>query len=247
MKSIGGASFSRAGWLRSHGRARRSRSGLDRPPASSESLRLFRHAPDAGRRGIRIAARPPLGGPLNWKSLLGALLLLALVSGPAAAVSVGVGAYGGVSIPVVQDDNGNGSIFGFRVPVKIIPLISAEGYYASTAGGDKSVDAAGVTYTRSGIDNTSFGVNALFTFGTGMQMFPFVGIGSNHLKRDGLDATETGYDFGLGLGFKLPLTGLSGDARGTFNVVTDAGSSQASRKWAELTVGVNYALFKALP
>jgi hypothetical protein len=183
---------------------------------------------------------------MNWKSLLGALLLLALVSGSAAAVSVGLGAYGGKSIAVIlQNDIKPGSIFGLRVPVKITPLVSAEAYYASTAGGDQSVGVAGLTYTISRVDDTAFGVNALFTFGTGMQFFPFAGIGSNHLKGDRLDVTQTGYDFGMGIGFKLPLPGLSGDVRGALNIVPSPG--EASRKWAELTVGLNYALFKALP
>ena len=184
---------------------------------------------------------------MSWKSLLGALLLLALVSGTAGAVSVGLGAYGGMSIPVVQDDNGNGSVFGLRVPVHIVPVFTAEPYFSSTAGGDKTLDAAGVSYTRSGIDNTAFGLNVLFQFGTGVQFFPFAGLGSNHLKRDGLDKTQTGYDFGMGVGFKLPLSGLSGDVRGALNVVKDPGTSEASRKWAELTIGVSYALYKALP
>jgi len=33
------------------------------------------------------------------------------------------------------------------------------------------------------------------------------------------------------------------DARGALNVVTDPASSDASRKWGEITVGVSYAIF----
>jgi hypothetical protein len=81
----------------------------------------------------------------------------------------------------------------------------------------------------------------LFEFGTGFRLFPFVGLNSNHLTRSGLDQTETGYDLGLGLGFKLPLAGLGADVRGALNMVTDPASSDASRKWAEITVGVSYS------
>jgi len=45
---------------------------------------------------------------MNTKTLLGALLLAALVPGAARAGNVGLGVYGGGSFPIVQEDNGNG-------------------------------------------------------------------------------------------------------------------------------------------
>jgi hypothetical protein len=175
------------------------------------------------------------------KQILVAVLALMLAPGLAHAVSFGVAAFGGTSTPVVQDDTGSGSLFGARVPVNFVPLITVEPYYASTSGGNKDYTAAGLSYTRDGIDVTSYGANVLFEFGTGVRLFPFVGLSSNHLKRSGLDETETGYDFGLGVGFKLPLAGLGADVRGALNMVTDPASSAASRKWAEITVGVSYS------
>ena len=184
---------------------------------------------------------------MNRKLLSAALLIVALAPGAAGAASVGLGVYGGASIPLVQDDNGSGSLFGLRVPVNLVPLLTVEPYFAKTSGGDKSQDVGGISYTRSGIDDTAFGANVLFTFGTGMQLYPFVGVGSNHLKRPGLDATQTGYDFGLGLGFKVPVTGLSVQLRGALNMVTDPGSTETSRKWGEITAGVSYGLLHFPP
>jgi hypothetical protein len=133
------------------------------------------------------------------------------------------------------------------VPVNFVPMLTVEPFFAKTSGGDKTQTAGPLSVTFPGIDVTSYGANVLFTFGTGLQMYPFAGVSTNNLKRQGLDATQTGYDFGLGLGFKLPLVGLSAHARGQANIVTDPAASQASRKWAEITVGVSYSLFHFPP
>ena len=54
-----------------------------------------------------------------------ALTVLALATGTARAGSIGVGVFGGASAPVLQDDEDNGSIYGVRVPVKLVPLFTA--------------------------------------------------------------------------------------------------------------------------
>ena len=173
-----------------------------------------------------------------------ALIALALVLGAraAGAVSVGVGAFGGVSIPLVQDDTGQVTLFGLRVPVNLIPLLSVEPYFAATSGGDKDETFVGTGYTRSGLDVTAFGANALLSFGSTIRFYPFAGIGSHKLKREGAeDITKTGYNFGLGLGVSPPVAGLSVDLRGELNAVVDG---DASRKWANVTLGVSYNLIK---
>ena len=183
------------------------------------------------------------------------LVALSLIPGVAHAVTIGVGAFGGTSIPVLQVDNGRGSTFGLRVPVNFVPLLTVEPFFAKTSGGEKTQTLGPLSYTFPGIDVTSYGANELFAFGTGFQMYPFAGVSSNNLKgRErkaaqivDLDATRTGYDFGLGFGAKLPLVGLSAHARGAFNIVIDPAGSRASRKWTDITVGVSYSLFHFPP
>ena len=170
-------------------------------------------------------------------------LLIGTLPVQATALGIGVGAFAGTSTPVIQDDNGSGAQFGIRVPVSIVPMFTVEPYFASSSGGDKDQEIGGVTYTRSGIDVTTFGANLLLTFGGGLQFAPYVGVGSNKLERDGLDATETGYTFGLGLRFGLPLAKLALHARGGMNAVLEEGSSETSRKWVDATLGVSYDLF----
>ena len=55
------------------------------------------------------------------------IVLLALVLGAGAAsavsgVSLSGGAFGGVSIPILQDDSKQGVIYGLRLPVSVLPL-----------------------------------------------------------------------------------------------------------------------------
>ena len=174
-------------------------------------------------------------------------LEIVVLAGTAGAASIGIGAFGGTSTPIVQDDNGSGAIFGIRVPVSVVPLLTVEPYFAKTNGGDKDQDVGGITYTRSGIDVTSYGANAMLTFGTGIQMYPFVGIGSAKTKRVGLDATNTQYNFGLGVGFTPPVLKLSIHLRGEVASVLEPGTSESARKWANLTLGVSYGLIEFPP
>ncbi len=169
-----------------------------------------------------------------------AVLALALVPAAASAVGVGLGVYGGASFPILQDNAGNGSQFGVRVPVSVIPLVTAEPFFAKSSLGDKEDTFGGVTYKRSGPDVTTFGLNALLNFGGPFQFYPFVGIGSSKIEQEGAsDITETTYDFGLGLGLS-PIPKLSVHVRGEFSAVV---TGDTSRKFGNLTAGVSYALF----
>lgn len=181
------------------------------------------------------------------KRMMCALLALALAPAAVGAATIGIGAFGGASIPIVQDDNGQGTIFGLRVPVSLLPLVTIEPYFAKTSGGEKDQDVEGTTFTREGIDATSFGANAMLNFGAGLRFYPFVGIGSTKLERTGLDATSTTYNMGLGVGFTLPVAKLALDLRGELASVLDEDDSDSARKWANVTVGVSYGLFSFPP
>jgi hypothetical protein len=173
-----------------------------------------------------------------------ALVALACVTGIAGAATVGIGAFGGVSVPVVQDDNGQGTVFGIRAPVSLLPLITIEPYFLSGSGGDKDQDlGGGTTITRSGIDVTGFGANAMLTIGGPFSFYPFVGIGSHKLERTGLDETRTTYNFGLGIRIS-PMPKLGVHVRGELNAAVQ---DDASRKWGTVTAGVSYDLVSFPP
>lgn len=167
------------------------------------------------------------------------LVLTAVGAATARAGSIGIGAFGGMSTPVLQEDTGGGSLFGVRVPVKLVPLITVEPFYASSSLGDKTQTIAGIEYTRSGFDVTSYGANAMLTMGGPVSFYPFAGIGQTKLKRDPIDDSFTSYDFGFGIGIS-PMPKVTIDLRGELQAVVDG---EASRKFGNATVGVSYALF----
>ncbi len=168
-----------------------------------------------------------------------ALVSTLLCAAPASAGNIGVGAFGGWSVPVVQEDQGNGSIYGVRVPLSFTPLLGFEGYWASSALGDKSVETGGVSFTREGSEVSTWGANVTFSMGGAMRFFPYAGIGSVNYSRTGQDETFTSYQFGLGLGF-TPAPKISLDVRAELQM---AAKDQISRKLGNFTVGASYALF----
>lgn len=170
-----------------------------------------------------------------------AAILVALAPTAAAAGSIGIGVFGGVSLPIVQDDVGTGTTYGVRVPVGLLPLITVEPYFASSAMGDGEVDLDGETYTRDGYDITAAGGNLILGHpgGTGIQLLPYVGLGYHHLTRaSSEDLDEVGFNFGLGVGLGV-LSKLSVQARGELNMVV---TGDTSRKFANATLGVSYDL-----
>jgi hypothetical protein len=173
--------------------------------------------------------------------LTAALAVLALCAGRAGAAEIGVGAFGGVSIPVLNDLSKQGTQFGARVPVNLLPLLTVEPFFATSSLGDAEETFVGISYTRDGGKVTGFGANALLTFGSpAFRLFPIVGIGSYKTERDGAEElTDIGYNFGLGVGFS-PIPKLSVSVRGELNmIVTD----ETSQKAANVTVGASYAVF----
>ncbi len=169
-------------------------------------------------------------------ALAGALLSVSL----AHAGDIGLGAFFGRSIPVLQEDQDQGSLYGLRAPLALTPLITIEPFWSTSALGDQTVTFGGVDFTREGSDVTTFGANVALSTTGPMRFYPFVGIGSVNFTRAGQDETYTSYHFGLGLGF-TPAPKLNLDIRGELQAAAKDG---ASRKMANITVGASYALFK---
>lgn len=167
------------------------------------------------------------------------LVLLAATVGAARAGSIGVGAFTGMSFPILQEDVSQGAMFGLRFPVKLVPFVTLEPYWASGSLGDKDEDVGGITYTREGFDETAWGLNAMLTMGGPVQFYPFAGIGSTKLERSGSDLSLTTYNAGFGLGIS-PAPKLTLHLRGEFQMAVDG---EASRKFGNATIGASYALF----
>lgn len=185
-----------------------------------------------------------------------ALLLLGVGAAPAHAglglTSVGVGAFGGLSVPVLQDVTASsfspsdafgktGSQFGIRVPVAAIPVFTFEPFYSKSSYADRTETLGGLSYTRDGFSGTAYGLNAILGHvdGSSVSFYPFAGIGHYKLTRTGSDdISDVGYDFGLGLGIQA-VQKVSVQIRGEFTLVK---TGDTSRKFTGATLGLNYSL-----
>lgn len=166
-------------------------------------------------------------------------LLLLLQSASAAGLSVGVGAFGGVGIPVAQEDQSQGTVFGIRGSVKALSLITVEPHITFLKYGDSDIDA--IVGDMPGAKVNGFGVDARLgsLAGPGLSPFFFVGIGIYKTKNDDLqvDESEVGLSGGLGIEIGVgPSLGL--EVRGRFDVIGTEGGG--SKKAALITAGVNY-------
>ena len=168
---------------------------------------------------------------------LGLLVLLQSVS--AAGLSVGVGAFGGVGIPIIQDDQSQGTVFGIRGSVKALSVLTVEPHLTFLKYGDGEVDAIGDEFPGAKVNG--YGVDARLGSlpGPGLSPFFFVGLGVYKTKNDDLQADESDVGISGGLGLEIgmgPSLGL--EVRGRFDVIkTDGGGS---KKAALITAGVNY-------
>ncbi|NOT33152.1 MAG: outer membrane beta-barrel protein [Candidatus Eisenbacteria bacterium] len=169
-----------------------------------------------------------------------AVVLAALMPCLAQAGMIGIGAYGGLSIPIAQDDNGQGPIFGLRVPVRLAPMFTVEPFFAMTQAGDADQEIGGIQYTRDGFEATGFGANLLLTFGDKIQFYPFGGLSMSTLSREGSEDLElTGFNFGLGLGVS-PVEKVRLHLRGEGQSLI---KDERGRMFGNVTVGVSYDLF----
>ena len=172
-----------------------------------------------------------------------AFLALAMGAGSAQAAGpgIGIGPYGGYNIALIQQDTGNGPVYGIRAPINLIPLITVEPYYASSSLGDVDETFGGLSYTRTGFDMKVFGATAILgSWGSGgLKFYPYAGIGSYKLERTGSeDIKETGYNFGLGIGVPAGPK-ISVQMRGGLDMIV---TGDTSRKFANATIGINYNL-----
>ncbi len=186
----------------------------------------------------------------RWLALAAVAALLGAGSAMATEeLRVGVGAFYGRSAPVLQDVDASsfspddalgegGSEWGVRVPIKVIPVVTIEPYYASSSYGDNTQDFNGLSYTREGWDRKAFGGNFLFanTLASGFKFYPYVGVGSTKLTRTDEELNEFTWNFGLGLGFSLNEK-MAVHVRSQLDLmVTD----DTSRKFGDVTAGLQY-------
>lgn len=178
------------------------------------------------------------------KKILCLSILMVLLGGVSVASAAGkfsVGGFAGLNIPVGQEDVGNGTLFGAKGRIILLPFLGVEPNFVFSKYGDKDHDVGGLTMTRSGGDVTSFGVDAVIGTFSGFSQARFyglVGINSNTFKRDGLpDQTRMGVSFGTGIEF-LPADVFGIEVRARIHSISLEGGG--GRNNLELSAGLNY-------
>ena len=162
-------------------------------------------------------------------------LLLVTTLAQAQVPKLGVGAFGGLSLPIAQQDQASGTEFGLRARLTLLPFLSGEAQLAFTKWGTPD-PINGVPWTE-GSKVTEFGINGVLGGGAGIGIKPFfvAGFGSYKVKNDATkdEFTRMGYSAGLGLGIGfVPKINL--DARGEVVVIpmAEGGSKKAIKATA---------------
>ncbi|UCD63167.1 MAG: outer membrane beta-barrel protein [Candidatus Zixiibacteriota bacterium] len=167
-------------------------------------------------------------------------MLLLYSSAAAVGPRLGAGVYGGLDIPIIQDDQAQGTIFGIRGKIKALPIVTVEPRISFTSFGGPDYEDFDLDMEGSKV--TSYGVDAAFgaPFGaTGFNLFGVLGAGFYKVKRDQTNQDETNLGWSAGLGLAIGLAPMvSVEARGMLHVIPyDEGGSAKS---VSATAGLNY-------
>ncbi|MGB7062182.1 MAG: outer membrane beta-barrel protein [Candidatus Zixiibacteriota bacterium] len=172
------------------------------------------------------------------------LIIVALFVASSSSVTLAgkfsLGAFGGLNIPLAQDDAKSGALFGAKGRVLLLPYLGIEPYFSFAEYGAKDVEVRGVSFAGKSGDITSFGADLVLGSISGMgktKFYGLVGINSNTYKREGIpDESGLGLAFGSGLEF-FPTEMLSLEFRAKYHPIK---LGDGGRVHLELSGGVNY-------
>lgn len=175
------------------------------------------------------------------KKIIPIFLILVMTGTSSALTDISVGAFGGLNIPLVQDDAKSGNGFGVKAKFSPVPMIAGAVFYESRDFGDPELTIFGQTMSIDGGKVSAFGAEVLIGNvggGMGPHFYWTVGFCSYKWTRDGQDdLSKIGYHIGPGFELVLPVN-IGLEIRGKFEVIpTDGGGS---RKNALVFIGANY-------
>ena len=180
----------------------------------------------------------------------GLLLTLVLVmsAGTAGAiVDISAGVFGGMDVPVVNDEAGSGALYGLQAKVTLLPFFALGGFYRASSYGEISETffegkADEFIGTVDGGSASSFGLDAYLgtspAIGGGVNVYLVGSVGSWKWTRDHRDdVSEIAFSVGPGVEIVLPFN-VGVEGRALFQIVpTENSGSIKSFIWF---VGANY-------
>lgn len=166
------------------------------------------------------------------------IIVLLLPAVPALAEPVGFGVSGGALVPVSQEDQSTGSIFGLKIRANLPGPFVAEPNIQFGSFGNADITGIG---SRDGASLNSYGIDIILGDAiarVGFKPYFLLGGAVYNTKRDGDETTNrSGWSFGAGAALGIRQD-LDIDFRGRLNIVSWEGSS--SKKSFEVTVGASY-------
>jgi len=178
------------------------------------------------------------------KALLLASVIL-LTTNAMALTDISIGVYGGLNMPIVQDDAKSGTGFGLKAKFAPSPIIGFSAFFESRSFGDAEitvpVGGQDVTMTSPGGKISVFGAEGMIgnvAGGVGPHFYWMLGISNYKWTRDGYsDLSKVGYHLGPGVEIGFP-SNIGVEAKAKFEIVpTDGGGS---RKNILIFLGANY-------
>lgn len=170
---------------------------------------------------------------------------LCALSIPAAAgpVDLGIGVYGGINYPVLEDGASGGAAYGAKLRVLTpLPMLAGEVYYTRMGQTDiEDIWEDDISVALEGDGFNVYGADVLFgnlRGAPGLKLFSVAGVNFVNFEGDGSDELKMGGEIGAGIEFAPPIVGLSVEVRGMLMVL--AWSEGADKKLATVTAGVNY-------
>lgn len=164
-------------------------------------------------------------------------------SASAGPVELGIGVYGGINYPVLEDGASGGAAYGAKLRVLTpLPMLAGEVYY--TRMGQTDIEDIWEDDVSLALDGDGFNVyGADVLFGNlrgmpGLRFYSIAGVNFVNFEDDGSDELKIGGEVGAGIEFAPPVIGLSVELRGVLMVL--AWSEGADKKLATVTAGVNY-------
>lgn len=123
----------------------------------------------------------------------------------AMARPIGVGAFAGLNIPIVQEDAGNGPLYGARLRLVMTPFLALEPTLAYLKQGDVSVEVGNEEIDLDGGQSTALGVNVIVgSVGppADLRIYGILGVASHAMKQEGTE-DESRFAMSLGPGLEI--------------------------------------------
>lgn len=177
------------------------------------------------------------------KNTLILILLICLIVPAVHASSVkwGLGLSGGMEFPFVQQDQKQGTVFGFKAKLSLLPGLSAEPNIYFIKFGDPTIDGL-VESDLEGAKLNAYGIDAILggSFGAkGIKPYGLLGVGYYKFKHDQSSVDNTDFGWSVGFGIEVGVTpSVTLDFRGRTIVVSTEGGG--SRKSGAITGGINF-------